>query len=308
MLAILTWPFGVRTGTLPTAAAGWCTHCQREHRLARTPEAEQHALALLASIDAAGRFDFEEPTGEKRFQTEACTGGKMLGVLTCEGGTVLRAFSGMLGGSWHCPGWVGPVASLTLEDTTASVRFARIVEHVQLAKEASDEPARIEHSRIHGALSAELSTDLAASVVLRNWRGDEVALPDLLERRQQQLPTTRRPPWGVGDCAAPKLLHAAHALGLRPTGLAELWHAPPAPNPTLTLITLPIALALALALALTRHEPPSRRGSRGPGGSSPRRREHGSLHPACQERCEPIMGFLLCGLEDGAPDPRTLLQ
>ena len=89
MLAILTWPFGVRTGTLPTAAAGWCTHCQREHRLARTPEAEQHALALLASIDAAGRFDFEEPTGEKRFQTEACTGGKMLGVLTCEGGTVL---------------------------------------------------------------------------------------------------------------------------------------------------------------------------------------------------------------------------
>ena len=231
MLAILTWPFGVRTGALPTAAAGWCTHCQREHRLARTPEAEQHALALLASIDAAGRFDFEEPTGEKRFQTEACTGGKMLGVLTCEGGTVLRAFSGMLGGSWHCPGWVGPVASLTLEDAAASVRFARIVEHVQLAKEASDEPARIEHSRIHRALSAELSTDLAASVVLRNWRGDEVALPDLLERRQQQLPTTRRPPWGVGDCAAPKLLHAAHALRLRPTGLAELWHAPPAPNP-----------------------------------------------------------------------------
>ena len=155
----------------------------------------------------------------------------MLGVLTCEGGTVLRAFSGMLGGSWHCPGWVGPVASLTLEDAAASVRFARIVEHVQLAKEASDEPARTEHRRIHRALSAELTTDLAASVVLRNWRGDEVALPDLLERRQQQLPTTRRPPWGVGDCAAPKLLHAAHALGLRPTGLAELWHAPPAPNP-----------------------------------------------------------------------------
>jgi hypothetical protein len=57
----------------------------------------------------------------------------------------------------------------------------------------------------------------------------QVALPDLLERRQQQLSTTRRPPWGVGDCAAPKLLHAACALGLRPTGLAELWHVPPTP-------------------------------------------------------------------------------
>ena len=73
----------------------------------------------------------------------------------------------------------------------------------------------------------------------------------------------------------------------------------------------PLALALALALitltltltlTLTRHEPPSRRGSRGSGGSAPLRREHGSLHPACQERCEPIMGFLLCGLEDSAPE------
>ena len=174
MLPILQWSLGVSTGALPTAAAGWCTHCRREHHLARTPDAERHALALLASIDAAGRFDFEELTGEERFQAEACTGGKMLGVLTCEGGAVLRAFSGMLGGSWHCPGWVGPVATLTLEDAAASLRFARIVEHVQLAKEASDEPARVEHRRIHRALSAELTTDLAASVLLRNWRGDEV--------------------------------------------------------------------------------------------------------------------------------------
>ena len=65
MFAILHWPVGVSTGVLPTAAAGWCTHCRREHHLARTPDAEQHALALLASIDAAGRFDFEAPTGEE---------------------------------------------------------------------------------------------------------------------------------------------------------------------------------------------------------------------------------------------------
>ena len=102
---------GVSLGALPTAAAGWCTRCQRQHRLSRTPEAEWHALALLASIEDAGRFDFEAPTGEERFQTEACTGGKMLGVATCEGGVVLRAFSGMLGGSYHCTGWVGPVVS-----------------------------------------------------------------------------------------------------------------------------------------------------------------------------------------------------
>jgi len=157
------------------------------------------------------------------------------------------------------------------------------VQHVQLAKEATDEPVRTEHRRLHRVLSAELTTDLAASVVLRNRRGDEVALPALLQRRQQQLSISRRPPWGVGDCAAPKLLHAAHALGLCPTGLAELWHVPP-----------------------------SRRGSGGSGGSGGSRgREHGSLHPACQERCEPIMGFLLCGLEvdedeDSAPDPERV--
>ena len=42
MLAVLQWSFGVSTGALPTAAAGWCTHCRCEHRLARTPDAERH--------------------------------------------------------------------------------------------------------------------------------------------------------------------------------------------------------------------------------------------------------------------------
>ena len=211
----------VGTGALPTAAAGWCMQCQREHRLTRTPEAERHARLLLASIDAAGRFDFEAATGEDRFRTEACIGGKMLGVLTCEGGTVLRAFSGMIGGSWHCPGWVGPVAMLTLEDETASLRFKKIVEHVRLAK-ASGEPMRTEHRRTHRALSAELTADLAASVVLRNWRGDEVGLPALLVRRRQQLSISRRPPWG--SMANVPWLAAAGAAIIHPLVLG----APPA--------------------------------------------------------------------------------
>jgi hypothetical protein len=246
---------------LPAAAAGWCECCQREHALPRTQAAERHARALLATIEAAGRFDFEADPGEPRFRTEACgSSGKMIGVLTCDDGTVLRAFSGLLGGSSRCTGWVGPVG-LTLEDETASARFGRIVAAVRSA-EVADPLLRAKRRRVHRELSSALAADLAASVVLRNWRGDVAPLPALLEGR--------RLPWGVGDCAAPKLLHAAHALGLRPTGLAEVWHEAPA----------------------------RRRSGADPSTARVRRRKHGAFFPACKERCEPIMGFLLCGLDE----------
>ena len=313
---------------LPTAAAGFCIHCSRVHSLPRTPLAESQALKLLEAVDEAGTFDLstEPSAADPRFRTETCGNGKMLGVLTCTDGTVLRAFSGMLGGTWHCPGWAGPVASLTLEDASASARFQQIVESVQRASAADDPAERSEHQRVHRSLSAALSADLAQSVVLRNWRGAEVRLPELLDRqrqhallaedsvherpkelvlgarqsKQQQRRRRRRqrggsaalrtPPGGVGDCAAPKLLHAAHALGLRPNGLAEVWFEPPARRRSAVMLRPANAGEAAGEASGMRS-----RGRRT--GGAPERREHGSFHPACAERCEPIMGFMLCGLE-----------
>jgi tRNA pseudouridine32 synthase/23S rRNA pseudouridine746 synthase len=70
-------------------------------------------------------------------------------------------------------------------------------------------------------------------------------------------------PGGAGDCAAPKLLARAHALGLTPIALAEQWWgAPPAT-----------------------------------GG-----RHAGGFYPACRGKCGPIVPFQLDGL-DAEPAP-----
>ena len=65
-------------------------------------------------------------------------------------------------------------------------------------------------------------------------------------------------PTGTGDCCAPKLLATALRLGLTPLGLSEFYW-----------------------------------GRENRSGT----RTHGSFSPACPEKCAPILGFMLCGLE-----------
>lgn len=65
------------------------------------------------------------------------------------------------------------------------------------------------------------------------------------------------PPWGTGDCAAPKLLGHALAHGLTPLALAEFWWGPPPPSGA---------------------------------------RQEGMFFPACKEKCGPLLPFLLDGV------------
>ena len=64
-------------------------------------------------------------------------------------------------------------------------------------------------------------------------------------------------PTGAGDCCAPKLLNYAAKNGLLPLGLSEFYW-----------------------------------GKENRSGT----RNHGEFYPACAEKCQPILGFLLCGL------------
>lgn len=66
------------------------------------------------------------------------------------------------------------------------------------------------------------------------------------------------PPSGAGECAAPKLLHFAYQNDLKPIALAEFWW-----------------------------------------GASPKSevRKHGNFYPSCRGKCEPILGFMLEGLQ-----------
>ena len=64
------------------------------------------------------------------------------------------------------------------------------------------------------------------------------------------------PPTGAGDCCAPKLLDAAARHGLRPTGLAEFFF-----------------------------------GKENISGT----RAHGVFYERCEDKCAPILGWMLCG-------------
>lgn len=68
-------------------------------------------------------------------------------------------------------------------------------------------------------------------------------------------------PTGTGDCCAPKLLHYAATHQLRPLAMAEFWWGDP-------------------------------------DNASDKRadKRSGEFYPACVERCQPLMGFLLSGL------------
>lgn len=71
------------------------------------------------------------------------------------------------------------------------------------------------------------------------------------------------PPAATGDCAAPKLLQYSFCNGLKPIAMAEFWW-----------------------------------------GNSPvgEIRHHGTFYPACHSKCEPILDFMLQGL-DVEPNP-----
>jgi tRNA pseudouridine32 synthase/23S rRNA pseudouridine746 synthase len=71
------------------------------------------------------------------------------------------------------------------------------------------------------------------------------------------------PPAGSGECAAPKLLQHAYLHGLQPLAMAEFWW-----------------------------------------GDSPKGeiRKHGYFYPSCKHKCEPILNFMMKGL-DVEPNP-----
>lgn len=66
-------------------------------------------------------------------------------------------------------------------------------------------------------------------------------------------------PTGTGDCCAPKLLSYAIKENITPLGIAEFYW--------------------------------------GESNTSKTRR-HGLFYPACDDKCAPLMGFILCGLEE----------
>ena len=154
-------------------------------------------------------------------------GGKMFGVLvvTDSRDTIgyLRAFSGMLSGTWFVPGWAPPVFDTVAYDAVwidgdAEMR-ALAATHAMLAGDAAraEELALFDTRRT--ARSQQLMQLIQAAYRLSNARGDVRTLHELF--------APALPPGGAGDCAAPKLLAEAYRRSLRPLALAEVWWGAP---------------------------------------------------------------------------------
>ena len=249
------------------------------HALPRTRAADDAAFSLFQRVRSSGRFDFASPVADPRFAlaTKYAPFGQgiMAGVLLASDSAghvhTLRAFSGQLNGAWLVDGWAPPLCTFR-HDTSHAYRLTvrRIValgaparaaaaeakaDALRGASDARDAAARAASARkAQQAVSRALSARIWASYAVRNWRGEVRGLPGAAG--------AAAPCGGTGDCAAPKLLNMAHAMGLRPLSMAEMWIGGPPPG----------------------------------GGKA-----EGTLYPACVERCEPILGYMLCGLQDGAP-------
>ncbi len=310
------------TGEADLAYRASCEVCGELHHLPRTEAAIEAAHDLKRRLERDPRFGRE---------------GKMFGVLLGTGPrgepARLEAFSGMLEGEPYASGFVGPTRSRRLtaqaerETLTALRELGQQIESIDVASAENafretkrnfdeeisklvaqrlEEKARRSIARAATASAAERRNLEAISQReggrIRALRGDrrealEPVARELAARRSKRaaLRNERRSrsralqaamheshgllnfagrfarldefftggiPTGTGECCAPKLLQEAALRGIRPTSVAEFWWGPP------------------------------------PSGGG---RDHTCFYPPCKEKCGPILGHLLCGLD--APRP-----
>jgi tRNA pseudouridine32 synthase / 23S rRNA pseudouridine746 synthase len=313
---------------------GRCPYTGQILRLPRTGLARAIARALMAQLAA-----------EQGAEVEGKMYGVLL-VQTPEGNqAVLKAFSGLLQGQSQVEGWVPPIPGrdqVACEEakTLAAldqikqrlIALQQIPEREQCKAQSQEFEARLKAlNQVHqqrkqqrqaqrqqiqaqepeaaatalAALDEQSRRDKRERRRLKQERdrvlgplGDAIAAADTeiltLKRQRKELSRqlqaqmheayrltnfagqsqpiqTLSPnglPTGTGDCCAPKLLQYAATQGLTPLAMAEFWWGCPSAN-----------------------------GDRLPG----------HFYGACEDRCQPIMGFLLAGLKPRL-QPLTRLQ
>ena len=185
----------------------------------------------------------------------------MFGVLECEdtGGNtvVLKAFSCQYDGEWLIDGWVPPILDPKAFYELIAEPDKEINRRTQALQglEKSD-PDYQKLFNERKALSQKLMKDIHDLYHLTNFKGKTRPLTEVFSFRQSSGQAGANIPTGVGECCAPKLLNHAALNGLKPIGLSEFYF-----------------------------------GKESKSGE----REHGEFYPACAEKCQPILGYMLCG-------------
>ena len=254
-----------------------------------------HALCVQAAEEVQAYLQTRTDWHEELQQ------GKMFGVLIVRHteGTIgyLAAFSGNLAGSNHHEFFVPPVydllnpdgyfkqeeARISFLNDLISVIFRTESSTTRQTTEGSEDvllrtcPKNLGNIRLDATEILRSALDdintikeerKQRSIALQQWIFRQFRLRNALgeEKDIEQIfeeTAHRNPPAGTGECAAPKLLQHAYLNGLQPLAMAEFWW-----------------------------------------GDSPKGeiRRHGHFYPSCRHKCEPILGFMLQGL-DVEPNP-----
>ena len=175
----------------------------------------------------------------------------------------------------------GKLACLIRESQFQKAELKRLERRIKLHIDSlrtqlavyEDEVNRLKEERRTRSFS--LQKKLFDSFRVLNAIGEERSLFSIFEDSDHKLP-----PAGAGECAAPKLLQYAYKNRLHPLAMAEFWW---------------------------KKVPDG--GSQRAGGNQAQAglrsgqfannslRRHGYYYPACKSKCEPILSFMLQGLE-----------
>ncbi|MFD2286376.1 pseudouridylate synthase [Pedobacter petrophilus] len=196
-------------------------------------------------------------------QNEGTVIGKMFGVLVVQNplGEIgyLSAFSGKLAGSNQHAKFVPPVFDLLTENSFLNIGMEELTVMNQMISALEDQ----NHPAQKNEIIRLKEKRKAHSVALQDQIFEHYHFFNLAgeEKSLTEIFANagyKKPPAGAGECAAPKLLQYAFQHKMRPIALAEFWW-----------------------------------------GQSPKSNfwKHGHFYACCKEKCEPIFGHTLTGIE-----------
>jgi len=238
---------------------GYCVDCGCEHALP-SARAIPYAQKLMHDLRTHGRLDFESPVADPRCSTAVLYGEER----------------GKMFGVLVCEDGHGNEVVLKAFSCQHDSLWTIPGWVPPVVDTSVFDPIAAEASvRVH-ALNDRISTLPSESEEREGLKNERRLISQRLVEELRALYVLRnfkgeeRPlalafegvrgiPWGTGDCCAPKLLQEAAKRGLKPKAMVEFFF--------------------------------------GRENSSGTRRE-GQFYPACEERCQPILGFMLCGADD----------
>jgi hypothetical protein len=241
-------------------AGGPCLNCRRDHSISEG-DARNHCLGLMQFMEKEKRIDLQAATAQADPRlTTASLFGEARGKMF--GIMVCRAANGservLRAFSGQYNGiWEVEGWAPPLFNVSAYTRIYTDIE--PRIKQLGREIKLTEH----GSAQWRDLTDRRRQLS-QQWMRDIHALYTLSNFRGQQrllsdaFAGSGGIPTGTGDCCAPKLFNQALREGLLPQGLAEFYWGRENASQT---------------------------------------RLHGRFYPSCTNKCAPILGFMLCGLE-----------